>query len=134
MKRILFLCVANACRSQMAEGFARALGAGVVEAYSAGSHPAHAMHPETVTAMREVGIDLSRARPKSVSQLPVQRFDIAVSLCADACPAATAAEHRHWSIPNPDGLTPEAFRRVRDDIRRHVEQLVAELSALNSQL
>ena len=133
MKRVLFLCVANACRSQMAEGFARALGADVVEAYSAGSNPSRAMHPDTVTAMQEVGIDLRGARPKGLQQLPVQRFDIAVSLCEDSCPAAMAAEHRHWAIPNPDGLTPEQFRRVRDDIRRRTEQLIGELRSPNAE-
>ena len=127
MKRVLFVCVANACRSQMAEGFARSLGADVIEPYSAGSQPASRIHPMTVEAMHEVGVDMSGAQSKSLQALPVQQFDIAISLCEDSCPTTMAKEHRQWDIPNPDTCSPEQFRQVRDGIRRHVEQLVQEL-------
>ena len=90
MKRILFMCMANACRSQMAEGFARALNLPDIEIYSAGSRPAMQVHPMSVAVMQEIGIDISRTRPKGVAELPSTVFDVAVSLCGDMCPTARA--------------------------------------------
>lgn len=128
MKRILFMCVANACRSQMAEAFAKARGLPGVEVYSAGSSPTTRIHPVTVEVMREVGIDLSAARPKNVGQLPTHQFDVAVSLCGDMCPTARAKERRSWNIPDPRISSLEEFRLIRDQIHRRVERLMEEFA------
>ena len=130
MKRILFMCVANACRSQMAEGFARALNLSDMEIYSAGSRPATQVHPMSVAVMWELGIDISRAQPKGVADLPSTVFDLAVSLCGDLCPTARARARRSWHVPDPQCVSLMEFRHIRDQIRRHVETLLREFAAL----
>ena len=129
MKRILFMCVANACRSQMAEGFARALRLPDVEIYSAGSRPALSVHQMAVAVMDEIGIDIRRGRPKGVTDLPAVTFDLAVSLCGDMCPTAKAAERRSWNVPDPTFSSLAEVRRIRDQIRRRVDTLMQELAA-----
>ncbi len=129
LKRILFVCVENSCRSQMAEGFARSLGSKVIEAYSAGSHPSGTVNPRAIEVMKEVGIDLSGFRSKGFPDLPIPSFDYAVTLgCRDACPLVPAQRHIEWRIEDPKGKDIASFRTVRDAIRRHVEQLVVSLA------
>jgi len=131
MKKVLFVCVGNSCRSQMAEGFANALGKGKVVAFSAGTMPAARVHPLAVEAMREMGIDISRQYPKSITEFDLSEFDAVVSLCeADTdtlCPATFAGVREQWNIPDPVGLPMEAFRRVRDTIGERVKALVNRL-------
>jgi arsenate reductase len=131
MKRVLFVCVGNSCRSQMAEGFANALGKGKVVAFSAGTMPAARVHPLAVEAMREVGVDISRQYPKSVSEFDLCEFDAVVSLCeADTdtlCPATFVGVREQWNIPDPVGQPMETFRRVRDTIGERVKALVNRL-------
>jgi len=122
-KRLLFVCVENSNRSQMAEAFARMLGA---DAWSAGSRPSGRVNPKAIDAMREVGYDLSVHRSKSVDELPRGEFDCVVTMgCGDACPAVRARRREEWEIPDPRGMDPDAFRRVRDLIRSRVAELVA---------
>ncbi len=125
--RILFVCVENAGRSQMAEGFARALVPPGVEVFSAGSRPAATLNPVAVTAMREKGIDISQAHPKGFDALAEGLFDVVVGMgCGEACPAARARQILTWEIPNPKGLAIEAVRQIRDTIEVEVKKLIAQ--------
>jgi arsenate reductase (thioredoxin) len=126
MKRVVFVCVANANRSQMAEAFARMRGG--VEAFSAGSKPSGRVNPKAIEAMREVGYDLSTHKSKSLDDLAGEPFDVAVTMgCGDQCPNLKAKRCEDWSIPDPKEMPPEKFREVRDLIREKVESLLAEL-------
>jgi protein-tyrosine-phosphatase len=126
--RLLFVCVENANRSQMAEAFARLLGGARVEAASAGSRPSGRVNPKAVEAMRELGVDLTSQRSKSIAELGHQAFDAVVTMgCGDACPNVRARLREDWSIPDPRELDPAAFRVVRDRIRREVADLLARL-------
>lgn len=125
---VLFVCVENSCRSQMAEGFARSLGKGKVAAYSAGSSPSATVDPTAIAVMKEKGIDLSNHTSKSVADLPVQSFDIIVTMgCGDACPAMSASKRIEWNIPDPQSHPIGTFRAVRDKIEAHVKHLLDKL-------
>lgn len=128
--RLLFVCVENSFRSQMAEAFARRLGGQRVRAYSAGSRPSGRVHPRAVDAMRERGIDLGAHRSKSVHQVPEEPFDAVVSMgCGDACPWVPARHRIEWDIPDPSRLPDDELRATRDRIERQVEALLAQLKA-----
>jgi len=128
---VLFVCVGNSCRSQMAEGFANALGKGKIIASSAGTMPAARVHPLAIEAMREVGIDISHHTPKSITEFDLGEFDAVISLCeADTdklCPATFVGVREQWNIPDPVGLPMEEFRRVRDTIGERVKALINRL-------
>src|SRR5262249_26759904 len=125
LMKVLFLCTANSCRSQMAEGMLSAAGGSVVEVASAGS-ALKPVHPDAVIVMREIGIDISGHESKAVSRFQGESFDYVITLCAparDACPAfAGAARRLHWEIPDPtisnrsSGEQLQAFRRVRGEL------------------
>ncbi len=127
---ILFLCVANSARSQMAEGLARALAPGGVEVFSAGSAPT-TLNPHAVAVMRELGIDISGQRSKSIDEIPVDRIHTVITLCAEeVCPVFPGTVRRlHWPIDDPaaargtDAEIREAFRRARDEIRERLAGL-----------
>ena len=128
-KRVLFVCVENANRSQMAEAFARLHGAGRVEAYSAGSRPSGRVNPRAVAFMREVGYDLTSHRSKGLTELPEGEFEVVVGMgCGDeGCPLVRARRREEWAIPDPKELPPEEYRKVRDLIEQRVRQLLAGL-------
>jgi protein-tyrosine-phosphatase len=130
-KRVLFICVENCNRSQMAEAFARMYGAGRVEAYSAGSRPSGQVHPKAVAAMRELGYNLEeRHRSKGLSDVPAVEYDVVVTMdCGDNCPSLRAMAREDWSIPCPKGMAPAQFRAVRDLIGEKVKALLARLEA-----
>jgi len=128
VKRVLFVCVENANRSQMAEAFARILGGKLVEAYSAGSHPSGKVNPKAVEAMRELGYDLSIHGSKSLDELPDVAFDFVATMgCGDACPMVRAKQRADWSIPDPKHLPSDEFRIVRDLIQDKVRVTLDEL-------
>jgi arsenate reductase len=128
MKKVLFVCVENSCRSQIAEGFARELGRGTLEPYSAGSAPAKEVYPKAVDVMREEGIDISESRPKGFSDLPEHEFDYVITMgCAETCPFIPAKKHLEWDISDPKGKDMEYFREVRDLIKMEVESLIKEV-------
>ena len=128
VKRVLFVCVENANRSQMAEAFARILGGKSVEAYSAGSHPSGKVNPKAVEAMRELGYDLSVHGSKSLDELPDVAFDFVATMgCGDACPMVRAKQRADWSIPDPKHLPSDEFRVVRDLIQDKVRVTLDEL-------
>ena len=130
VKRVLFVCVENANRSQMAEAFARILGRESIEAYSAGSKPSGKVNPKAIKAMRELGYDLSVHGSKSLDELPDVSFDFVATMgCEDACPMVRARQRADWSIPDPKDLLPNEFRVVRDLIRDKVQAALEELDA-----
>ena len=127
MKRVLFVCVENSCRSQMAEAFADRLGAGRVEVHSAGSRPADGVNPRAIAFMAERGYDLNDHAAKSLSPFEGQTFDVVVTMgCGDACPWVPAAQRVDWALPDPKSLPDDEFRAVRDEIERRVRRLLAE--------
>jgi arsenate reductase (thioredoxin) len=127
LPRLLFVCVENSCRSQMAEGFARALGRERIAAFSAGSRPSGQVDPRAIRFMREQGIDLSVQRSKGLGDLPAGPWDTIVTMgCGDACPNLPARQRRDWDLPDPKPLDDDGFRAVRDRIRLLVHGLVDE--------
>jgi protein-tyrosine-phosphatase len=127
--KILFVCVENSCRSQMAEGFARALGGDLVEAYSAGSKPSGVVNPDAIAAMKEVGIDISKQESEGFKDLQRQDMDYVVTMgCQDVCPFFPAKEDLAWDIPDPKGKGPVFFREVRDQIKKQVAALIEKIS------
>jgi arsenate reductase len=129
MKRVLFVCVENSNRSQMAEAFARIHGGGIVEPFSAGSRPSGRINPKAVEAMREVGYDLTSHKSKGLADLPPGDFDVVVGMgCGDeGCPLVKAKRHEEWAIPDPKNLPPDQFKAVRDLIEEKVQALLASL-------
>lgn len=128
MKRVIFVCVENSNRSQMAEAFARIHGAGAVEAFSSGSRPSGRINPKAVEAMREVGYDLSTHQSKGLADFNGQEFDAAVTMgCGDECPLVIAKQRVDWKIPDPRDMTPEQFRDVRNLIESKVKELIEKL-------
>jgi arsenate reductase (thioredoxin) len=128
LARVLFVCVENSNRSQMAEAFARTHGYPWVEAHSAGSRPSGKINPKAVEAMGEVGYDLTSHRSKSLDEIPPGRYDAVVTMgCGDACPNVPARIREDWQIPDPRDLPPDRFREVRDLIERKVNELLARL-------
>jgi arsenate reductase len=128
MKKVLFICIENSCRSQMAEAFARMYGAGVIEAYSSGSHPSGIVNPRAITFMAEVGYDLSTHHSKGLDEFKAVSFDYVLTMgCGDKCPWI-ASEHREdWSIADPKNLSDEEFRAVRDNIAARVQTMILNL-------
>jgi protein-tyrosine-phosphatase len=130
MKRVLFVCVENSNRSQMAEAFARIHGGDCVEAYSAGSRPSGKVNPKAIAAMRELGYDLAAHTSKSLDDLPDLPFDAAVTMgCGDACPMVKAAIREDWNIPDPKAMPVDEFRVVRNLIERNVKDLLTKIHA-----
>lgn len=127
-KRVVFVCVENSNRSQMAEAFARLAGGAGVQAFSAGSRPSGQVNPKAIAAMRELGYDLTRHHSKSLDDLPNVEFDAAVTMgCGDSCPHLRARLREDWNIPCPKELDADAFRVVRDQIAAAVKDLLARL-------
>jgi len=135
---ILFLCTANSCRSQMAEGFARLLAPRDVRVYSAGTEPKR-IHPLAIRVMKELGIDISDQRSKGLDTVPLEKIDLVVTLCgeaAESCPTlAQKTKHLHWPLPDPalaqgnEEAVLKVFREVRDEIRGRVDQLFAPFNS-----
>ena len=128
-KRVLFVCVENSNRSQLAEAFAHIHGGGQVEAYSAGSKPSGVINPRAIEAMRELGYDLSSQTSKSLDDLPTDReWDFVATMgCGDACPMLRARRREDWNLPDPKHLPPEDYRKVRDDIEHRIKMMLASL-------
>jgi arsenate reductase (thioredoxin) len=128
LKQILFVCVENSNRSQMAEAFARMHGAGKVEAHSAGSRPSGRVNPRAIAAMEELGYYLTKHTSKGLDDFNGQEIDVAVTMgCGDECPLVLARERVDWKIPDPREMTPEQFREVRDLIESKVRELLKTL-------
>ncbi|WP_449407429.1 arsenate reductase ArsC [Microbacterium maritypicum] len=127
---VLFVCVHNAGRSQMAAGFLRHVAGDRIEVRSAGSMPAEAINPVAVEAMRELGIDITAETPKVLTTEAVQDSDVVITMgCGDACPFFPGKRYEDWVLDDPAGQGIEAVRPIRDDIRQRIEALAAELLA-----
>ena len=125
---VLFVCVHNAGRSQMAAGFLRELAGGRVQVLSAGSIPADQINPTAVQAMAEVGIDIASQQPKVLTTEAVQDSDVVITMgCGDACPYFPGKRYEDWKLDDPAGQGIEPVRVIRDDIRRRIEKLIASL-------
>lgn len=128
MKRLLFVCVENSNRSQMAEAFAHLHGGDAIEAYSAGSRPSGRVNPKAIEAMREIGYDLAQHGSKSLDDIPQVEYDFVATMgCGDACPFVRAKRREDWNIPDPKDLPPEEFRDVRDLIESKVKSVFEKL-------
>jgi len=126
--RIIFVCVENSNRSQMAEAFARVHGGDQVEAFSSGSRPSGRVNPKAVDAMRQLGYDLTTHHSKGLEEFNGKEFDAAVTMgCGDECPLVLAKQRVDWQIRDPKELPPEKFNEVRDLIERKVKELLASL-------
>jgi protein-tyrosine-phosphatase len=125
---VLFVCVHNAGRSQMAAGYLTALAGDRVEVLSAGSEPKDQVNPVAVAAMAEDGIDISHNEPKILTVDAVKESDVVITMgCGDACPIFPGKRYEDWELDDPAGRAIEAVRPIRDEIRRRVEQLISEL-------
>ncbi len=125
---VLFVCVQNAGRSQMAQALFSRRAGGAHGARSAGTNPAPSVHPETVAAMNELGIDLSGMRPRRLELADAEWADLVVTMgCGDACPVLPGKRYVDWNLDDPAGREPAEVRRIRDEIASRVERLLAEL-------
>ena len=126
---VLFVCIHNAGRSQMAAGYLRHLGEGRIEVLSAGSTPADAVNPMAVLAMAEEGIDIANEQPKVLTTDAVKASDVVITMgCGDACPFYPGKRYEDWVLDDPAGQGIESVRPIRDKIRGRVEALIAELA------
>ena len=127
-KRLLFVCVENSNRSQMAEAFARIHGGDSIEAYSAGSRPSGQINSRAMNAMSELGYDLTRHNTKSLQDIPDIEYDFVATMgCGDECPFVRARQREDWDIPDPKQMEPDEFRVVRDLIEEKVKHLLLSL-------
>ncbi|PSR69992.1 heat-shock protein HtpX [Nocardia sp. MDA0666] len=125
---VLFVCVHNAGRSQMAQGFLTHLAGDRIDVRSAGTEPADRINPVAVEAMREAGIDITAGAPAVLTPGAVRLSDVVITMgCGDTCPYFPGVDYRDWQLDDPAGRDIEAVRRIRDDIRSRVEDLIAEL-------
>lgn len=127
-KNILFVCVENSNRSQMAQAFALLHGKGRVNAYSAGSKPSGVVNLKAIAAMKELGYDLSIHQSKSLAEIPEVEYEYAITMgCGDACPHVVASNREDWAIPDPKEMNEVEFRRVRDIIEAEVIALLKNM-------
>ena len=128
MKRLLFVCVENSCRSQIAEAFARIHGGAEVEVYSAGSRPSGKVNPKAIETMREIGYDLTKHDSKSLEEIPNLEYDFAATMgCGDECPFVRAKQREDWQIPDPKDLPLDEFRETRELIEQKVKDVLSML-------
>lgn len=128
MKNILFVCVENSCRSQMAEAFAIIHGKSIVDAYSSGSRPSGIVNPKAVASMKELGYDLSAHKSISLDEIPGIEYDYAITMgCGDECPSVRAIQREDWGIPDPKHMALDEFAKVRDFIEEKVKDLLSRI-------
>ena len=128
MKSLLFVCIENSNRSQMAQAFAILHGHGEVQAYSAGSKPSGKINPKAIAAMNEIGYDLSKHDSKSLDEIPDVTYDAVITMgCGDACPWVPARYREDWAIPDPRNMNEDDFRKVRNEIEFKVKELLLTL-------
>lgn len=128
MKNILFVCIENSNRSQMAQAFAHIYGKDKVVAHSSGSRPSGKINPKAIAAMQELGYDLSTHNSKSLDEIPQVEYEYAITMgCGDECPLVNAKHREDWQLPDPRNMEPEEFNKVRDEIRDRVLQLLEQI-------
>lgn len=127
-KRLLFVCVENSCRSQLAQALVNIHGQGKVEAYSAGSRPSGVVNPKAIASMKELGYDLTTHTSKGLTAMPDVQFDAAITMgCGDACPNVRARIREDWAIPDPKHMNDDEFRDIRNLIDSKVQALLEQL-------
>jgi len=132
MKRILFVCIENSCRSQMAEALAKKIAKGHLEAFSAGSRPSGKVNPNAVAVMKESGIDISHHRSKGFDQLPYKEFDYVITMgCQDQCPFIPASKTLDWQVEDPSGKDLDFFRQIRDKIAVLIQAFYSDEGLVN---
>ena len=128
MKKVLFVCVENSCRSQMAEAFGKIHGQGVIESCSSGSRPSGVVNEKAIATMADIGYDLATHNSKSLEEIPQVEFDYVVTMgCGDECPYVQTKNREDWQIPDPKHMEPAEFRQVRDTIEAKVIDLIEEI-------
>lgn len=128
MKKVLFVCVENSCRSQMAEGFAKMHGSGIIESYSSGSKPSGIVNPKAIAAMKEVGYDLTQHKSVGLNEIPQEEYEYTITMgCGDECPMVNAKNKEDWALPDPKHMSPEEFNKIRDIIEVEVQELIDKL-------
>lgn len=128
---LLFVCIENSNRSQMAQAFAIMRGAGAVTAYSAGSRPSGKVNPKAIAAMKELGYDLSIHQSKSLTEIPDITYDYVITMgCGDECPFVKAKNREDWALPDPRYMDEPEFRKVRDEIDKRVTNLLNKMAAI----
>ena len=127
---ILFVCVENSCRSQLAEAFAKIYGKGVIQAYSAGSRPSGKVNPKAIESMKELNYDLTEHSSKSLTEIPVIEYEFAITMgCGDECPMVQARNREDWQILDPKNMSQEEFRAIRNLIENKVKGLIAKINS-----
>lgn len=125
MKRLLFVCVENSCRSQMAHAYANMLGSGQIMAFSAGSRPSSQVNPRAIAFMKEEGYDLSAHHSRSLEDVPRENYAAVITMgCGDECPMVQGEIKEDWGLEDPKNLPDEGFRKIRDEIRERVIRLL----------
>ncbi len=133
LKQVLFVCIENSCRSQMAEAFGRMHGADAIEFHSSGSRPSGRVNERAIMFMRERNYDLSTHTSKALNEIPDVEYDYAITMgCGDECPMVRARHREDWGIPDPKHANDEEFRRIRELIERKVLELKAQLSKVDA--
>jgi protein-tyrosine-phosphatase len=129
MKYLLFVCVENSNRSQMAQAFATIYGKDKVIAYSSGSRPSGKINPRAIAAMQELGYDLSSHQSKSLDEIPKVQYEYAITMgCGDECPLVDAKNREDWQLPDPGNMESEEFNKVRDEIKHKVIWLLKQIN------
>jgi arsenate reductase len=127
-KRVLFVCIENSCRSQMAEAFAHLYAQDTIQAFSAGSRPSGQINSMAIVAIAELGYDMAGHFSKSLREIPQVKYDYVITMgCGDECPFIPAEHHEDWDLPDPKMLPLEEFRQVRDQIGQRVKELAARI-------
>lgn len=125
---VLFVCIENSCRSQMAEAFAILFGSHIIDAYSAGSKPSGKVNEKAIAAMKAVDYDMTAHHSKGLESLPQIEFDFAITMgCGDACPMIKAKQREDWAIPDPKAMDTQDFAKIRDLIRQKISGLLERL-------
>jgi protein-tyrosine-phosphatase len=131
-KLVLFVCIENSCRSQMAEAFAHLFAPDLFQPWSAGSRPSAVVDPKAIAVMAEMGYNLGSHSSKSLSEIPKVKYDYVITMgCGDECPFIPAGHHEDWDLLNPKMLPMEHFRQVRDQIGERVKELAARIEAID---
>lgn len=129
MKKVLFVCIENSCRSQMAEAFAKIHGKNILEAYSAGSHASRKVNNKAIKSMLEIGYDLRTHKSKTLNEIPDIEYDFAITMgCGDECPHVRAQQRLDWAIPDPKNMNEPDFNDVRSVIEKKVLFLINQMS------
>jgi arsenate reductase len=128
MKKVLFVCVENSCRSQMAEAFGKMHGEGIIDVYSSGSKPSGIVNPKAIQAMAEVGYDLNAHTSVGLAEIPQEKYEYAITMgCGDECPMINANNREDWALPDPKHMDPTEFNQVRDIIEAEVRDLISKI-------